>query len=62
MFLPRRFVCPPKEFRYLYGREMRQTSLEMFLVKDATKKSCNVKKHLPKMVQSCITKYFCSRK
>jgi hypothetical protein len=32
-FLPRRFVCPPLEWRHLYGKEMRQTSLENFLVK-----------------------------
>ena len=61
-FLPRRFVCPPKEFRYLYGREMRQTSLEAFLVRSDMKKSLKTKKRVSKMVQSQKTKFFSSQK
>jgi hypothetical protein len=29
-FVPRKFVCPPREFRLLYGKEIRQTIIESF--------------------------------
>ncbi len=31
-FLPRRFISPPREFRFLYGREVRQTTIDSFFV------------------------------
>jgi hypothetical protein len=56
-FLPRRFVSPPLEWRHMYGRAMRQTSLENFLVK------CNPivlsKKEKTKVLkQTKISKFF----
>ncbi len=61
-FLPRRFVTPPLEFRHLYGREMRQTSLEDLLVKIEPKKTDYSKKKCIKLVQSRITRFFSSSK
>ena len=29
-FVPKRFLSPPREFKRLYGNEMRQTTLENF--------------------------------
>ena len=61
-FLPRRFVTPPLEWRHLYGREMRQTSLEGFVVKSENvvfeKRAIRKKK----LQQSSITRYFSMKK
>ena len=60
-FLPRRFVTPPLEWRHLYGRELRQTSLEAFVVK--TENVVFEKRERKKKVnQSVITRFFAKNK
>jgi hypothetical protein len=61
-FVPRRFVIPPKEFRILYGPEVRQTVLDHFLVKISPRRQVGTVKKKPKKVQSLISSFFQSKK
>jgi hypothetical protein len=58
-FVPKRFRSPPREFKYLYGSEVRQTTMDNFV--KITKRECPVVKREKKekiYVQSNIKKYF----
>ena len=58
-FVPKRFRSPPREFKYLYGSEVRQTMMDNFV--KITKRECPVVKREKKekiYVQSNIKKYF----
>ncbi len=61
-FVARQFVCPPREFRLLYGPEVRQTTIDSFVVKmDPEKLRSNYKKK-SKLVQTRISSFFAVQK
>ena len=61
-FVPRKFVCPPKAFRMLYGPEIRQTLLDNFVSNVSSRRQIVVVKKQPKIVQSVITNFFLKKK
>lgn len=61
-FVPRRFVCPPREFRLLYGPELRQSTISNFVVKVEKLKNSNPVIKKRSVVQSKISSYFSVRK
>jgi|FrelakmetLWP11LW_1041352.scaffolds.fasta_scaffold27781_1 hypothetical protein len=61
-FVPRKFVCPPKEFRMLYGPEIRQTLLDNFVSNVSSRQQSVAVKKKPKIVQSLISTFFQSKK
>ncbi len=62
-FVPKRFLSPPREFKYLYGSEVRQTTMENFF--NVEKRVFPVVKVVKKekiYIQSTIDKFFSSSK
>jgi len=61
-FVPRKFVSPPREFRFLYGPEIRQTVLDNFVVVAKEPTIQIIVKKKPKLVQRSISSFFPKRK
>lgn len=61
-FVPRRFVIPPKEFRCLYGPEIRQSLIDNFVVNVRGRKQVKIAKKKTKIVQTIIPHYFQCKK
>jgi hypothetical protein len=61
--VPKRFLSPPREFKKLYGAELRQTTMDNFVSFPKIVPSVIVVKERKKrFVQSCITKYLKCKK
>jgi hypothetical protein len=57
-FVPKRFLSPPREFKILYGSELRQTTLENFFpVRQFVNPVIVSKKIKKKYVQSRIDEF-----
>jgi hypothetical protein len=63
MFVPRRFLSPPREFKNLFGKELRQTRIDSYFVgKKMSSSRVSKAEFVRKLRQSRIESYFVVKK